>query len=149
MDQLTCVACDALKPRADFYANDRKCKECRKAMVRLAREKNADHYKQYDKARANRPDRVAARAEYAQTDAGKQARIRARHKWQAANAKQKAAHDAVSRAVRTGRLVKQPCFICGADNVEAHHPGYDSPLAVVWLCVDHHKELHAEFPRAA
>jgi hypothetical protein len=145
----TCVECSIDKQEADFYANDRKCKDCRKAMVRYARERNAEHYREFDKARAMRPDRVAARAEYAKTEAGQQARIRARQKWQAANAKQKAAHDAISRALRLGRLAKTPCVVCGGANVEGHHPDYDAPLCVVWLCVQHHKKIHAQFPRDA
>lgn len=148
-DTKQCVACEATKQAADFYASDKKCKDCRKLMVKLARQANADHYKEYDRQRAMRPDRVAARQEYQQTDAGKSAHARASRTYYAKHSKRRASTVAVGNAVRDGRLVKQPCFLCGADNVEAHHPDYDAPLAVVWLCVDHHKELHAEFPRAA
>lgn len=44
--------------------------------------------------------------------------------------------------LRRGKLIKKPCVWCGDPNVEMHHPNYDEPLKVVWLCrkchVDHH-----------
>ena len=56
------------------------------------------------------------------------------------------ARRATQKAILSGRLVKQPCFVCGAsgDDVEAHHPSYALPLAVTWLCTQHHKQLHKE-----
>lgn len=50
----------------------------------------------------------------------------------------------VAKALREGKLVKQPCGVCGEAEVEAHHPDYDKPLEVVWLCKKHH---HAEHVR--
>lgn len=52
----------------------------------------------------------------------------------------------VTAAVRTGRLLRLPCELCGATGrVEAHHGfGYaDSmALAVWWLCPKHHGGMH-------
>lgn len=53
----------------------------------------------------------------------------------------------VSLAIRYGKMVKDPCMVCGGLKVEAHHPDYSNPLGVVWLCVKHHKELHADHRR--
>jgi hypothetical protein len=143
----TCTKCGNAKPLDDFYTCDRTCKECRKAMVRANRASRAEHYREFDRARANRPDRVAMRKAYAATQQGKEARRRARVRWQADNARQRAANVAVGNALRKGRLFKSPCWECGALDVEGHHPDYDAPLDVVWLCVTHHKQLHAEYPR--
>ena len=55
---------------------------------------------------------------------------------------------AVNNAVRDGRLMRQPCFICG-EKAEAHHPDYSRPLDVVWLCDSHHKQTHALVLEAA
>lgn len=41
-----------------------------------------------------------------------------------------------------GLLKKQPCWVCGEKAI-AHHPDYDRPLDVVWLCQPHHKQTHA------
>ena len=45
--------------------------------------------------------------------------------------------------VRRGKVIKQPCSMCGDDIAEAHHPDYNKPLEIVWLCrrchLIHHK----------
>jgi len=46
------------------------------------------------------------------------------------------------RAIASGKLIKHPCQICGEAQVESHHPDYSQPLDVVWLCKDHHAEIH-------
>lgn len=47
----------------------------------------------------------------------------------------------VKEAVKTGKMVRWPCFLCG-EVADAHHPAYDLPLAVTWLCKTHHREAH-------
>jgi hypothetical protein len=44
-------------------------------------------------------------------------------------------------AVKTGRLVKQPCEVCGSEEVEIHHTDYFDPINVRWLCFAHHRNL--------
>jgi hypothetical protein len=44
-------------------------------------------------------------------------------------------------AVKVGRLVKQPCEVCGDEKVEIHHSDYFDPLNVRWLCFVHHRNL--------
>lgn len=52
-----------------------------------------------------------------------------------------AARTAVSNAVRSGKLVKQPCGMCGtASRVQAHHCDYSKPLDVLWRCFKCHRE---------
>ena len=46
--------------------------------------------------------------------------------------------------VRRGKVIKEPCSICGDKNSEGHHPDYSQPLLVVWLCRAHHLELHSK-----
>jgi hypothetical protein len=53
------------------------------------------------------------------------------------------AHALVSHAIRKGLLVRQPCEVCGFGPAQAHHEDYDKPLDVWWLCLDHHRDLHA------
>lgn len=53
------------------------------------------------------------------------------------------AKKSVAAAVRSGRLVRQPCEICGDPRVQGHHAfGYQLRLAVWWLCELHHKGMH-------
>lgn len=56
--------------------------------------------------------------------------------------KRRRANDKVSRAMRAGTLIRQPCVICGETKVWAHHEQYDEPLEVVWLCNAHHIARH-------
>lgn len=48
--------------------------------------------------------------------------------------------------IRSGRLIKQPCEVCGSKIVEAHHDDYEKPLDVRWLCKKHHAEHHKNNP---
>lgn len=41
-----------------------------------------------------------------------------------------------------GKILKQPCSVCGNPIAEKHHPDYNKPLYVVWLCREHHLRLH-------
>ena len=43
--------------------------------------------------------------------------------------------------LKRGLLTKEGCAVCAAD-AQMHHPDYDRPLDVVWLCKKHHKDLH-------
>lgn len=53
-----------------------------------------------------------------------------------------AVRKAVSRAVKSGRLKKEPCEVCGSANSEAHHPDYSDRLNVRWMCRKHHALHH-------
>lgn len=52
------------------------------------------------------------------------------------------AHEIVANALRTGRLTRRPCEVCGEARAEGHHDDYSKPLDVRWLCRAHHMELH-------
>jgi hypothetical protein len=48
----------------------------------------------------------------------------------------------VSRAIKSGKLTRLPCEICGNPEVHGHHEDYSKPLDVRWLCPKHHYEHH-------
>lgn len=120
------------------------CKECHKANVRKNYIDNIEHYKSYERGRAMLPHRVEARKRYESTPAGKAATDRARRRFIERNPEKRAAHIIVGNAVRDGKLHKQPCEVCGAADVHAHHDDYSKPLNVRWLCPSHHSEHHKE-----
>jgi hypothetical protein len=64
--------------------------------------------------------------------------------WRAAHPEAFRAHRAVEWAVYSGRLRREPCRLCGARRVEAHHPDYTRRLHVVWLCRSCHLRVSAE-----
>jgi len=43
---------------------------------------------------------------------------------------------------RRNKIVKGKCLICGSDNVEIHHPDYNNPLKIIWLCRNCHLKYH-------
>ncbi len=45
-------------------------------------------------------------------------------------------------AIIKGNIIRKPCQICGNLDSEGHHPNYDKPLEVIWLCKSHHRQLH-------
>lgn len=59
------------------------------------------------------------------------------------SSRQAIARHEVRNALHRGDLVKEPCDVCGATKrVHAHHPDYNEPLTVIWMCPKHHQELH-------
>lgn len=132
----TCFKCLCAKPLEEFYkhaamADGRlgKCKECTKADVKKHRQENWESVRAYDRLRASQPHRVAKAKEL-------------RERWRAEHPARRSAHAKVQYALRSGKLQKQPCWVCG-DKAEGHHPDYSRPLDVVWLCPPHHKQAHA------
>jgi len=147
----TCFKCQEEKPLTDFYKHPKmadgllgKCKECTKNDAGNHRSENIERLRDYDRSRANNPSRVAARKAYAETERGKAAINAAKDRYIERNAAKRKAHNAIANAIRDKKLTPLPCFVCGETVVEGHHPDYDKPLAVVWLCVKHHKQLHRE-----
>lgn len=143
-----CRWCLLTKPTSEFYKHKgtadgllAKCKDCQKANTKAARERSPDHYREYDKKRANLPHRVQARAEYVKTESGKEAHNRATKQWNISHPNRRAASHIFNNALRDGKVRRHPCFVCGA-KAHAHHPDYDRPLDVMWLCPKHHKKTH-------
>lgn len=50
---------------------------------------------------------------------------------------------------RRGKLIPQPCQICGSADVEMHHPDHELPLQVAWLCRACHLDWHAFWRRVS
>lgn len=127
---MLCRGCLEDKKASAFYvSNQSKCKECVKTTARANRLAKIDYYRQYDKQRASQPHRKANNFKQSQS-------------WRKEFPNRRRAHSLVQHALRSGKLQRQPCWVCGAHAV-AHHPDYDRPLDVVWLCQAHHKQAHA------
>ena len=54
------------------------------------------------------------------------------------------ARDITRYAVKTGKIVKTSCEVCGCIKAEAHHVDYSKPLIVRWLCHKHHMQIHGK-----
>lgn len=133
----TCFKCGGAKELSEFYAHRQmadghlnKCKACTKldSAIRYRDPAARERIRQYDKDRESSEARKANKRIY-------QARLR--QKWP----EKTKARQAVSNAVRDGRLTKKPCEVCKDPASQAHHNDYRHPLAVRWLCFKHHRAL--------
>ena len=133
----TCFSCKCEKPLSEFYVHKQnsdgylnKCKECVKEYTHQRRYgANREKILEYDRNRRKNPESVKMLTERNST-------------YRKNNPKRYKAQIAVNSALKSGKLKRLPCFICGGIS-EAHHPDYDRPLDVMWLCSSHHKQAHA------
>jgi len=133
-----CFKCNTAKDISEFYAHPRmadgrlnKCKECAKADVAKRAIEKADALKAYYKFRETLPSRIMLKKVYTKSH-----RTKNRDKY--------IARTKVGNALRSKKLVKLPCQICGDDKSEAHHPDYSKPLEVQWVCKFHHTQIHKQ-----
>lgn len=134
--QKRCFKCGKTKSIEEFYKHPQmadgrlgKCKTCTKKDVKQ-RYKSPDGRRKvvaYEKKRFQDPRRKQLVLNYQ----------RKRRKNSPGKAR---ARSAVNNAIRDGRLIRQPCKICGK-KAQAHHPDYRRPLHVLWLCFRHHREI--------
>jgi len=131
-----CFKCGRTKPIGLFYRHKGmadghlgKCKACTKRDVSERYKKSRGLVAAYEKKRSQDPERKKMVAEY---------RRRRRAKFPGKSR----ASNAVSNAIRDGRLTRGPCEVCGTkERVQAHHDDYRKKLDVRWLCFKHHREV--------
>jgi hypothetical protein len=141
-----CKKCGCDKADAEFYATKGAiCKQCVKTRASANRKENLDYYQSYDRKRYRESDeRKAAAKKSSKSPAGVEARKRSFERMRDTQPEKYRARNAVSNALRDGRLEKaQGCFFCGAaTKLQAHHYDYKKPLDVFWLCAPCHGKLH-------
>lgn len=99
---------------------------------------NASHREWYDKnreaEREKRKERPEPRRKWAK-EYFKKDDVKARHR----------INKMVYYALKKGKLIKpEKCMICNSNEyrIEAHHPDYEKPLEVIWLCQKCHIKIH-------
>ena len=133
----TCFKGGISKPLSAFYRHPQtadghlnKCKECARQDVAANYRANRPQYAAYERLREQRPSRKAAKADRQRSH-------------RAANPEKDRARRLVQKALRVGRITKQPCNVCGGvDRLQAHHTDYSRPLDIVWLCYGCHLAAH-------
>ncbi len=144
---MRCFRCEEEKEK-EFYANDKTCKDCRKARVKKNRTEKAEYYRAYDKKRFKEDPRVKERhKKYQATEAGKESIDKAKKKWAESNPVKRGANVMVGNAVRDGIIKKGACCEickCNPTRLHGHHDDYAYPLDVRWLCPKCHKQWHAK-----
>ena len=132
----TCRKCLKTKPLLEFYSLPRncdgrtgKCKSCVLEDRKIYRASNKEKLREYERARCKQPSRVE-----------RQRRLSRLRYY--ANKEKSLARCKLHRAVKSGKIHRLPCEICGDSKVHGHHTDYSRPLDVVWLCPIHHYEEH-------
>lgn len=143
----TCFKCGIEKPLSEFYAHPQmgdghlnKCKQCT----------CRDTKKRTDKLSKTNLEWVLKERERCRMkgrrffeSGGRWERFpETLKKYRAKYPEKTKAHNAVSNAIREGKMKSEPCF-CGA-KAHAHHDDYSKPLDVIWLCPKHHSEHHVK-----
>lgn len=129
------------KAKSDFECTP--CRRTRQANWRAARKAEG---RPVVSGRMSREYHRAYEARYFQDEGNRKRRNALMRSYSKAHGT--AEHHKARRKVRTeieaGRLVRQPCEVCGETRVHAHHDDYSKPLDVRWLCPTHHYEHHAK-----
>jgi hypothetical protein len=138
----TCKWCEKTKPLSEFHAHIdmkdgylNKCKSCCYEWTK--------NYRKTENGKASRKKEKQypeLKKRYKQSEKGKLAAKRYKR-----DSTRESAKNAVRYAIRTGKMQKEPCFVCGEVG-QAHHSSYaqDMKLVVTWLCQHHHNQLHIE-----
>lgn len=133
---MRCYMCKKDLPVENFWKDKSRsrgycgrCKECSRIYARKRVAKNREGYRKkakryYD----NNEEKVKER----------------NSKYYYDNRKKILAKQKVQYALYKGEIKRKPCEVCGEQSSDAHHPDYDKPLEVIWLCRQHHKLLHSK-----
>ena len=133
-----CFKCNINKQLTEYYKHAQmgdghlnKCKDCTKKDANQHRADNLERIREYDRQRGKLASRIANNTEITRA-------------WRAEDARRQKAHQTVSKALRHGTLLREPCCRCGNEKSVAHHEDYDKPLDITWLCQPCHKQRHFE-----
>ena len=146
-----CFKCKETKPLDQFYihlgmadGHLNKCKTCTKIDTAERENRKKQDFQWYEKELERH--RVKS-AKWRQDGFKSEYALASNIAWQLRNKNKRKAHNKVSNAIKSGKLARQPCCICGDPKVEAHHDDYSKPLDVRWLCKKHHDAVHLELNR--
>ncbi len=130
-----CKICHVTKPISEFYRDrDRfllKCKDCIKKI-------NAGHYLEVRETRLPKMREIAK--DYLKNNRERCAEhVRKQRLKYPEKAK---ARVKLNNAVTAGKIIRQPCEVCGNPKSHGHHHDYSKPFDVKWLCSIHHAQEH-------
>lgn len=133
-----CFKCGVIKGRGEFYKHPQmadgllgKCKECNK------KDTNERYLlKLQDPVWANKERKRQREKERRRRESGLV------KKYKKAQYVRPKANAALGAAVKSGKIKREPCAVCGKEKAQAHHEDYSKHLDVVWLCTRHHADRH-------
>lgn len=135
---MTCIKCGLDLTEDFFYKHAEmknghlsKCKDCCREYAITHRRENIERIRMYDNNRDKTESRRAKKRMYEKSHRER-------------NVEKSRARNAVSNALRDGKIVKMPCEVCGNHVVTAHHEDYSQPLRIKWLCRSCHFHAHGK-----
>ena len=137
METKLCKNCNKVLSLTDFYFNHPGkrhiiCKSCYKTRA-------SKRYRENPQVYVLKKESIY---QYFKTEKGRATWNRASKKGRLLHPEKWNARYLVKRAIAKGIIVKQPCFICGETDVQAHHEDYSKPLEVIFLCRNCHYKRH-------
>jgi hypothetical protein len=138
-----CTRCEVVRPLEEFYKRGggkwgyrSHCKACMSELNKMR--SSTDESREAARRRSAKARRTESGREYSRMKA---LEYRNRHPRRAK------ANDTVNTLIKNGTIERRDCGICGEPDAVAHHPDYDAPLNIIWLCRSHHKQAHAALKR--
>lgn len=149
---MICRTCNIDKDVSQFYPSQAgtkgrcRCKDCCKIYQAEYKLKHPEQVRMWTrkrmrKWRENNPELNCERSQE-QSVKHRERNNSYSRKYSKNNRDKKRAQLIAYYAVKTGKLIPQPCEVCGNPRVEKHHDDYSKPLEVRWLCSMHHHRHH-------
>ena len=147
-----CIHCGEKKSLACFYKDKSKksglsswCMNCCKEYRQQNKEKINQRTATYQQTKRGKEVNKRGVKKYSLTPKGKEAAHRASKNYQFKYPKKYLARHKLKYAIKTGKI-KRPnrCSDCNKKcKPEGHHPDYNKPLEVIWMCSQCHKNRHS------
>jgi len=150
IDEKKCSKCNKELPVSEFYKREggrlrSACKACTCIATGSWIEKNKEKHcllvKRYYETNKERINKKAK--ERMKSPGAKRMHAKAVKKWIRKNKHKKRCQNNLNDALRYGKIEKGKCAVCGKNEVHGHHQDYTEPLDVIWLCPQHHKDIHS------
>jgi len=140
-----CFKCNQVLDLSEFYKHPsmldghlNKCKSCNK---KDSEDRRKEKEKDVNWVLSERKRHREKSRKYREAGKASKADQEYKNKWAKQNPEKIKAHRIVNSALRSGKIHRHPCFICG-NKAQAHHDDYSKPLEVIWVCPKHHAEIH-------
>lgn len=142
-----CFKCKKVLNLSEFYKHpamgDGHLNKCKKCTTKDSEKRRKLKSKDINWILSERKRHREKSKKYREQGKDKRQSNDSKKQWKLNNPEKTKAHKAVSNALKSGKIHRHPCFICG-NKAQAHHDDYSKPLEVIWLCTKHHAERHIQ-----
>ena len=140
MDKKQCFICKKVKELDKFYRHvgmsDGRLNKCKSCVIEY-------EYNRYRNPLFREKIREYERKRFQDPERRKKLLIYQRNRRRTHRGKNRARH-AIAIGIKNGKIIRQPCEVCGDIKSQAHHTDYRKYYDVKWLCFKHHREAHRQ-----